>query len=420
MAVKRLTSMALFASVLLGAALAQPLGKSVISNVDPGKYYVRVTPHTGEWFMGTSGGHRTMLASQFYGGVKESKDATPIHVGGGESLAGLDFHLSSEPAVEVRGQVAGVPRTSEAQPSETAISSDAMFQGEAGPEITIGPAESGLQGWSNTTMTQAPDYRFQVPDVAAGRYRVEVSFHSGGKEYAASQVVDLQPDSGKILLNLAPAADIQGTFRVEGQAAAEDATPSKRTAPALSVKLSRPGSARGAVSATVGADGHFTLKDVAPGDWQLAVTPVPPGFLKSAQLGDKDVRFTTFEVGSRPSPLNVVVSMHTSVVEGEIDAGSSDSKRAGIVSAPIGEFHNLARYYYGVAADENGKFKVRAIAPGKYKIFALEKLAAAGFRDPEAVDQLDDLGEPIELAEGATVQAHPKLISTARALKALP
>jgi hypothetical protein len=46
-------------------------------------------------------------------------------------------------------------------------------------------------------------------------------------------------------------------------------------------------------------------------------------------------------------------------------------------------------------------------------------MVAANFRTPEAADQLDELGEGIELAEGATLRTHPKLIPADRAAKAL-
>ena len=43
--------------------------------------------------------------------------------------------------------------------------------------------------------------------------------------------------------------------------------------------------------------------------------PSPPGFLKAAQFGDKDILFKTFEVGSgNDAPLNIVVSMRTATV----------------------------------------------------------------------------------------------------------
>ena len=177
---------------------------------------------------------------------------------------------------------------------------------------------------------------------------------------------------------------------------------------------------RGNLSARVGADGRFTLEQISPGEWQLVVNPVPPGFLKAAQFGDKDILLKTFDVGSgNDTPLNIVVSMRTGTVQGEVGSGSSDSKRTGILIAPVGAYHTFARFYYGTAAGANGKFKLRGIAPGKYKIFALEKMAAANFRTPEAADDLDEFGEAIDVAEGQTVEAHPKLIPAERAAKAL-
>ena len=71
------------------------------------------------------------------------------------------------------------------------------------------------------------------------------------------------------------------------------------------------------------------------------------------------------------------------------------------------------------AADDDGKFKLRGIAPGRYEIFAVEKMAADSFRNPEAADQLDQFGELIDVPEGATLEAHPRLIPADRAAKAI-
>src|SRR3984957_12080518 len=89
-------------------------GEYRILGVDPGPYYLRTTSAMGR-LGGMPGGRQMMLVDQYYGGARDSKDASPIHVGGGESLAGLDFRLISEPAVQVRGQVLGVP----AEPEST-------------------------------------------------------------------------------------------------------------------------------------------------------------------------------------------------------------------------------------------------------------------------------------------------------------
>jgi hypothetical protein len=275
--------------------------------------------------------------------------------------------------------------------------------------------------WSTGVGAQGPEHRFQLEAVPAGRYRIEATLQSGNKTYAASQVMDLHPGSGEIVLTLAPAATIQGTLRVEGQAnPAEGPAVARPRGAGFTVQLTRSGMPRGNLSARVGADGRFTLEQIPPGEWQLVVNPIPPGFLKAVQFGDKDILLKTFDVGAgNDTPLNIVVSMRTGTIQGEVDSGSSDSKRAGIMIAPVGAYHTFARFYYGTPADANGKFKLSGIAPGKYKIFALEKMAAANFRTPEAADQLDELGEVIDVAEGQTVEAHPKLIPSERAAKAL-
>jgi hypothetical protein len=218
--------------------------------------------------------------------------------------------------------------------------------------------------------------------------------------------------------------DIEGTLRVEGEAPAREETSAVARAfgNGFLVQVTRPGGSLrpGNPSSQVGADGRFTISQVAPGAWQLSVAPVPPGYLKSAQFGDQDVRFTTFEVASGSNAtLNIVVSMRTATVEGQVEAGGSEARRAGVLLAPVGAYHDLARFYYGTAADDDGKFEFRGIAPGRYKIFAVEKMAAASFRNPEAADQLDQFGEVIEVAEGATLEAHPKLIPADRAAKAI-
>lgn len=396
-------------------------GEYRFANIDPGRYYLRTTPREAGHFGGMPAAHQPILVDQYYGGARDPKEASLVHVGGGEDLAGLDFHLISEPAVEVRGRILGVPEEPESATTQPAREGSVLVSGVAmgvgkeglGISVSVSPADAGgSQRWSMGSSAHGPEHRFQLSDLPAGRYRIEAVGHWGGKAYGASQIFDLHPDFGEILLTLVPAVDIHGSLRVEGQAA-----PGGK---ALRVQLERPDTRQGNISAELGPDGRFSLTQVLPGQWQLSVTPVPPGFLKSAQFGDKDVRFTTFEAGSNSDvALNIVVSMHTATVKGEIDAGSSEAKRAGIVIAPVGPYHNLARYYYGATAGNDGKFHLAGIAPGKYQVFAIERMTASSFRNPESVDQLENLGEVIDLAEGATVEAHPKLIPAERAAKAL-
>lgn len=371
-------------------------GEYQIAAVEPGRYYLCAIPQRFGRFGGRGNARQPMLVSQYYGGSQDFKDADVVHVRAGENLAGLDFRLSLEAVVDVRGQVAGIP------------------DGGNSVEISITPADPGPQMWSQATSMQG-GHRFELAPVPAGRYRIEAISHYDAKTYSASQVVDLRPGVGDILLTLTPAMEMQGTLRVEGSGAV-------RKSKTIQVQLSRPDRRRDRLTAEVAADGHFSVGPVTAGEWQLAVTPLPPGFLKAAQYGEKDVRFTPFEaVADSDARLNIVVSMRTGTLEGEVEAGSpaSDSKRAGIVLAPQGPYHDLARYYYQATSDADGRFRLTGIAPGKYRMFALEKMSAAGFRNPEATDQLGELGELIDVEEGAQLEVHPRLIPFERAIKAL-
>jgi hypothetical protein len=317
--------------------------------------------------------------------------------------------MTSEPAVQIHGRVTGVPDTLR----------------DAG-EITIflWTADEYVDSyWGNTLLTKAPDYAFSF-DVRPGRYGINAEVGIEGKSWTASQFVDTSHVPGDIALALAPPLDVKGKLRIEGSAGT--------TAPAVSsfdLRLTRRGYGP-RIIANAAADGSFTLKQVPPGEWILNVNPLPPGaFLKVARFGDQDVRFARMEIepGSQDA-LNVVVSMNTAQIHGQVDAGSGgqvdagagDSKRAGVLLAPTGQYSTLTRFFYDVAADDAGTFELKDIAPGKYKIFALEKFAPAEFKTPEVAGQLDPLGEEIELAEGASLEVHPKLIPVPRAREALP
>jgi Carboxypeptidase regulatory-like domain len=375
------------------SATTNDRGEYRFDDVAPGQY--RIHAQQPPEFGGAE-----PLTTQFLGG-RDSKDATIFSIHEDETLAGIDFHMTSEPAVQIHGLVTGVPETL-----------------RDGGEISIflWTADEYVDNyWGNTLLTRAPDYAFSF-DARPGRYGLDAHVEIDGKSWTASQFVDTSHVPEGIALTLAPPLDVKGKLRIEGNAG-----PVGPAASSFDLRLTRRGYGP-LISANAAADGSFTLKQVPPGEWVLNVDPLPPGaFLKAARFGDQDVRFARMEIdpGSQDS-LNVVMSMNTAQVHGQVDAGGGDSKRAGILIAPTGQYSTFTRFFYGVAADDTGKFELKDIAPGKYKIFALEKLAPGEFKTPEASGQLDPLGEEIDLAEGAILEVHPKLIPVERAREALP
>lgn len=401
-------------------ASTNDLGDYRITGVDPGSYYLSSHPNVRRGgrvvTMMRTGGQAVpdrpteILVGQYYPGARDAKDAALVTVHDGESLTGLDFHLFTEPTIQVHGRVTGVPDPGPPpnpdRPVMGRMNSDSMIQ------VSFAPAEEGQQQqWNNSVIAQPPEYRFEFSDAPSGRYRIEAIARGKDKTYSASQLLDLHQGTGDITLALVPAVELKGRLQIEGQI----------TEPVSRFSITLTGVGRETLSGHVGADGRFTIPDVRQGEWAFNIDPVPLKiFLKDVHLGDQDVRFKSLwiEPGSNV-PLNIVISTRTATIEGEIDGAGSDSKRAGILLAPFGKNHTLTRFYYSAVAHDDGKFKMEGIAPGTYKIFALEKITTANYRTPEAADQLAALGEDIEIAEGVALQLHPKLIPAEKAREAL-
>jgi hypothetical protein len=374
------------AQVNLRRDITDDSGEYQFIGLDPGDYYLLATPQNqGVPSQGGNG----LLTPQYYGGSREWKDSTVLHVRGGESLTGADFHLRAEQPHTIHGHLTGVPVLA--------------------PEREEVLIRLGSQAY----LAHGPDYSFDFNNLLEGVYRVEARVNVGDQVWAASQPVDTRTAAGDVILPLAPPMDIKGQLRIEGEA--------ERAKSNFEVRLVHENSNDAPIAGQPGADGGFILKQVLAGEWVLNFDKLPEDeFLKSAVLGDRDVRFTPFTIGpGSTGPLNIVISTRTAQLAGEVEAGSGDPKRAGIVLAPIGPFHDVARFYYLAVSDDRGKFQFAHVAPGKFRIFALESLAPQPFRSPDAADQLGDLGTEIELTEGAELTVRPKLILASRAREAL-
>jgi protocatechuate 3,4-dioxygenase beta subunit len=387
-------------------AMTDDRGEYKIASVDQGEYYLHCAPQ--QFRMG--GGTLERMASQFLGGARDSKDAPVLSLRGGEVLSGLDFHLTAQQAAKIIGRVTGVPVLDppvETPGRATRMKPDADQQ----VSVNLSPADEYRMSWMMGAPAHAPDFRFELGENNPGRYRLQATVHVWDKTYYASQLVDAGEGTTDVELAMSPGLEVKGHLKVEGPAAPSLDNVTVRLAPAGS------GPNRQSYSSPVAKDGSFKIEQVPPGEWLLTTSANSAEiFEKFVRLGDKDFLYKRLELppGS-DAPLNIVLSSNAATVEGEIDAG----KRAGILLEPVGQRHTMTNFYYSAIADDQGKFKVSGIAPGKYKIFALEKIATANYRTPEAADALDGLGEEVDLVEGAKVQLQPKLIPEEKARELL-
>lgn len=361
-------------------------GEFRLSSLMPGKYYVAAAKEQ-------RGNLAQTYVRQFYGGATDWKRAIALKVGSGEEIRGIDIHLMEVRLIHLRGRLTGVPEQSEGQVTIHMTSAGEggrrMFGSAAGP----------------------PEYRLDMPEVSPGSYYLTAELQAGSKRYFALQKLDLVEDPGEITVALAPGVDLKGRVTLEG----ETSEPVK----SFRVNLTRgDGIVRDQrdVSAKTAPNGTYTLEQVPPGIWDIGVSPISKGgYLKSMRLGKQDVLTEEMEItASTDAPLNIVVSTRGAMVEGQVQADVR--AMVPVVLVPNGKLRSVISLYEAAPADNEGKFKMTGVAPGQYKIFAFERMPAGGFRNPELIGKLDRLGAPVEIAEGAHVEANPKLI-TAEQLK---
>ena len=392
--------------VRAGNAQANERGEFKLSNVQAAHYYLSASA-------GRQNGNLSMMIdSAYYGDKKDWRESTMVAVRDGESLTGIDFHLPKQVTVELHGHVRGLPPPDPVLPANLGVKRMPVLIDGGRAQVSVYRID-GPMPFNMGIGASGPDAQFSV-SLPAGRYRLEANDMAAGKmRYAGSQVIDVQPGIGDVDVVVAPVGDLKGHVKIEGGTAQQLSS--------IQITLRRiPGEASRALNAHAAADGSFTIDQVPPGEWALNLAPMPRGsYLKSATFGEKDVRFEKFmvETGS-DAALSIVISMNTASIHGQV------SGRAGILLAPTGKYHDLARFYFSVGAGDDGNFKMMGIAPGRYKVFALERMGAANFRSPEAADALDALSkggaEEIEVAEGASLEVHPKVIPFERLKEVLP
>jgi hypothetical protein len=392
-------------------------GEFRLSINDTGRFYISAGDFSGFRHQGNL--PQDTYARQFYGGVTDWHRATPVTIGPGDQIRGIDIRLTPVRAFTLRGKVVGIPTPPQppAPPEEgVQVSAPTTFV-----NVQLGLlSESGQVLNNYGAGAGPPHYTFQFPNLLPGKYRLSANsnvnaipgqMEAPAKSYWGIQRLDLTSDPGEITVALAPPTDLKGQVRTEGGGFEKSE---------FTVRLTSPDVPWQPVSAKTDPQGRFTLEQVPPGIWDINVEPIPPGgFIKSMRLGKQDVLTEDMEIGTATeTPLNIVVSSRGGRVNGEISDPSFAGRRSVLVLlAPVGKFSRVMSFFAIVQSDQQGKFKMRGLTPGKYKLLAFEEAPPDDPRNPELAARLE--GQPVEVVEGEAIEAKVDVITSAQLREAL-
>jgi protocatechuate 3,4-dioxygenase beta subunit len=371
-----------------GVIATNDLGDYRAFGLSPGKYYLSATPQVEMDDMDAAITGQN-YAPTFYPGTVDPSGATALDLPAGVHVRGADIPLVRSRTVRLRGRI--------------------VEAGKFSPENwNVMLARENFSGMASMSAHSVDNQgRFEFLGVIPGGYFLIAQASRDGKVYGAHQPIQVkEADIENITVELSAASELKGQMRVEGRP-----LPNLRDVQ-ISLESDSPGYA-GWPSATVRADGSFSLANIAPERYRFNVYGLSDDYyIQSARFGDQDILESGIEIaGGTSGLLEVVLSSNGGQVEGVVlDAGDQPASGATVALVPDAARRTQTRIYQEVTTDQYGRFIMKSIAPGGYKLFAWEDVESGEYQEPEFLKRFETLGHSVGIREGRRESAQLKLI----------
>jgi hypothetical protein len=383
--------------VPLSSAGTDDLGEYRIFGIAPGRYYLEATYRNfGMMMPGTRVAAKPVEESYiptYFPGTADVSSATTIELAPGAQIRGVDFTLFKGRTVRVRGHVnvpAGINRQ--------------MVM------IMLSPKGRFVWDFMRRARGLDPEGAFEITDVRPGSYNLSVTMRDGKVAYGASQQVEVTSTNVEnLVLNLSAGTEMTGQVRFEGQ------PPPSMTE--IRVGLGSPDPEMPQFgprpNAEVKEDGSFSLSSVGTEIYEPSVSGLPEGYyLKSVRIGDDELKAVGVDTTRGvPGPLLLTISDKAGQIEGVVqNAKEQPVPGATVVLVPERKKREKSREFRNVTTDQHGRYVIKTIEPGEYKLFAWEDIEPGEYMDPEVLKPVEERGHPVSIHEGSHETADLRLI----------
>jgi hypothetical protein len=151
----------------------------------------------------------------------------------------------------------------------------------------------------------------------------------------------------------------------------------------------------------VAATGDFSLF-VAQGDFRVNVTGIPANtYVKSIRMGAQDLLRSPLRVaGSADNPLQITLGTDGATISGSaVDEGGRPFTNATVALIPdSADMRSRPELYRNATTDSEGNFRVTAIAPGSYKVFAWEWTSPDSWQNTDFIRAYEGLGKVVRVS----------------------
>jgi hypothetical protein len=164
----------------------------------------------------------------------------------------------------------------------------------------------------------------------------------------------------------------------------------------------------------------FVFEQVAREKFMVMLMPPPDGtYIKTVRAGDQDVTKTGIDLTNAESapPIEVILSAKPATIEGVVARASAEDPPGNVVLLPDPwqpeEPSPMTQFFRpGLTVDQTGRFTIRNVAPGKYRLYAFEEFNPQEMMDPDLFKALQSKSEALEVSEGEHKIANPRQIRT--------
>ena len=239
------------------------------------------------------------------------------------------------------------------------------------------------------------------------------------KLFGRHAVMVSNEDLKDIVVPLNAGATLTGAIVTEGarpQTPPVDPPSAKTAPPQPTVQLAPADSTENRpYTARSNADGTFELHDLGPERYRVNVNGLPDGiYIKSIHFGNEDITNGILDLTTGlGGVIEVKLAPNAADVSGTVHNDKSET--VGDVQVTLGpasaEFAAQTLFFRQARTNSDGKFTIKNLPPGDYRILAWEEVDNGLVSDPEFRTHFDDASVLVKLSEGSHENSDLKLLA---------
>lgn len=366
------------------------LGQYRLFGLRPGRYFIQATYKPGQRLDSSDDTDsapesvKSGYVPTYYPGSIDKAKAITVAVKTGEEISSMDFLLEPTTTYSIRGHVSILGVRS---------STDGVI-------VMLVPRTNG-RDWTTPnrqSLVDKGDGSFALSDILPGAYTVSAMWMGSDRRYQAQQSVDVASgDVEGLQLVLTPG------WNVSGQIVWDQQKPSlEKGILDVFARSLNTGIAAGA-QGRVNANGTFLLHELPEGTYQLTTAgQTQDCYLKSIRYAGMEVSGDEFNViRGTQATLEVTLSARGAHLQGTVtDADGLPAAGVWVVLIPDGARRSEYHLFKQLTTDQYGRFAIRGIAPGDYRLFSWEQVERGAWEDPEFLKDFENQGQSVSLQEG--------------------